>query len=188
MYSNIIMMTSSNGNIFRVTGPLCGEFTGHRWIPLTKASDAGLWCFFDLCLNNRWSKQSWGWWFETPLDPLKRHCNAILPQHYTRGLECVAWWIGYVMPCQMASHCVIFILISIFVMILYLYIGIIVLYAHTSARTLWTCRGWPVPGRCRSRRTNSGPLVIRCDTINGIWNQMMKYYSGVTSSWWWCLC
>ena len=29
-----IMMTSSNGNIFRVTGPLCGEFTSHRWIPL----------------------------------------------------------------------------------------------------------------------------------------------------------
>ena len=26
-------MTSSNGNIFRVTGPLCGEFTGRRWIP-----------------------------------------------------------------------------------------------------------------------------------------------------------
>ena len=24
------MMTSSNGNIFRVTGPLCGAFTGHR--------------------------------------------------------------------------------------------------------------------------------------------------------------
>ena len=38
------MMTSSNGNIFRVTGPLCGEFTGDRWIPLTKASDADLWC------------------------------------------------------------------------------------------------------------------------------------------------
>ena len=39
------MMTSSNGNIFRVTGPLCGEFTGHRWIPRTKASNAELWCF-----------------------------------------------------------------------------------------------------------------------------------------------
>ena len=37
------MMTSSNGNIFRVTGPLCGKFTGHRWIPLTNASDAELW-------------------------------------------------------------------------------------------------------------------------------------------------
>ena len=28
-----------------VTGPLCGEFTGPRWIPRTKASDAELWCF-----------------------------------------------------------------------------------------------------------------------------------------------
>ena len=33
------------GNNFRVTGPLCGEFTGHRCIPLTKACDAELWCF-----------------------------------------------------------------------------------------------------------------------------------------------
>ena len=39
------MMASSTGNIFRVTGPLCGEFTGHRWIPLTYASDAELRCF-----------------------------------------------------------------------------------------------------------------------------------------------
>ena len=29
----IDMMPLSNGNIFRVTGPLCGEFTGPRWIP-----------------------------------------------------------------------------------------------------------------------------------------------------------
>ena len=35
------MMTSSNGDIFRVTGPLCGEW----WIPLTKSSDTELWCF-----------------------------------------------------------------------------------------------------------------------------------------------
>ena len=41
------MMTSSNGNIFCVTGPLWGEFTGLRWIPLTKASDVELWYFFD---------------------------------------------------------------------------------------------------------------------------------------------
>ena len=52
-------MTSSNGNIFRVTGHLCGEFTGPRWIPRTKASDAELWCFFLFCVwindwvNNR---------------------------------------------------------------------------------------------------------------------------------------
>ena len=43
-----VMMTSSTGNVFRVTGPLCGEFTGHQWIPLTKASDAEL-CYFLWC-------------------------------------------------------------------------------------------------------------------------------------------
>ena len=51
-----IMMTSSDGNIFRVTGHLCREFTGHRWIPRTKASDAerSFDVFFDLCPNNIW--------------------------------------------------------------------------------------------------------------------------------------
>ena len=62
--------------IFRVTGHLCGEFTGHRWMPCTKASDAELWCFFYLRLNKRLSKQSWGWWFKTPSSSLWRHCNA----------------------------------------------------------------------------------------------------------------
>ena len=38
-------VTLSNGNIFHVTGPLWGESTGHWWIPLTKTSDAKLWCF-----------------------------------------------------------------------------------------------------------------------------------------------
>ena len=46
------LMTSSNGNIFRVTGHLCGKFTGHRWISHTKASDAELWCLL-------WSAPEW---------------------------------------------------------------------------------------------------------------------------------
>ena len=52
-------MTSSNGKIFRVTGYLCGEFTGHRWLPRKKASDAELWFFSLICVwingweNNR---------------------------------------------------------------------------------------------------------------------------------------
>ena len=69
------MMTSSNGNIFRVTGLLCGEFTGHRWIPRTKASDANFDVFFELRLNKQLSKQSWGWWFETPSCSLWHQCN-----------------------------------------------------------------------------------------------------------------
>ena len=39
-YINVHMVTSSNKSIFRVTGHLCGEFTGPRWIPRTKVSDA----------------------------------------------------------------------------------------------------------------------------------------------------
>ena len=32
--------------------------------------------FFDLPLNERLSKQSWGWWFETASCPSWRHCNG----------------------------------------------------------------------------------------------------------------
>ena len=46
------MVTSSNGNIFRVTGPLCGEFTGEvlSQRPVTRSFDI----FGDLRLNNAW--------------------------------------------------------------------------------------------------------------------------------------
>ena len=72
------MMTSWNGNILCVTGHFCGEFTGHRWIPRTKASDSELWCYvlFYLRLNERLNKQSWGWWFETPSSSIWGHCNG----------------------------------------------------------------------------------------------------------------
>ena len=72
-----VMMMSSNGNIFRVTGPSCREFTGHQWIPHTEASDTELDVFFELCRNNRLSKQSLGRWFETPSHSLWHHCNGI---------------------------------------------------------------------------------------------------------------
>ena len=54
---------------FRVTGPLCGEFPAQ--MPVTRGFDI----FFDLCLNKRFSKQSWGWWFKTPSCSSWRHCN-----------------------------------------------------------------------------------------------------------------
>ena len=38
------MMTSSNWNSFRFIGCLWGESTGDWWIPITKASDVGVWC------------------------------------------------------------------------------------------------------------------------------------------------
>ena len=70
------MMTSSNGNIFRVTGlcagksPVPGEFPAQR--PVTRSFGV----FFDLRLNKRLSKQSWGWWYATPSHSLSwRQCN-----------------------------------------------------------------------------------------------------------------
>ena len=74
-----------NGNIFRVTGHLAGDFTGPRWIPRTEASGAELWFFFDLRLNKRLSKQSWVWWFETISHPLWLHGNVV-------GLLCIMIW------------------------------------------------------------------------------------------------
>ena len=44
-------------------------------IPVTWSFDV----FFDLHLNKRLTKQSWGWWFETLSRPLWRHCNIVEP-------------------------------------------------------------------------------------------------------------
>ena len=54
------MMTSSNENIFRVTGHLCGEFTGPREFPTKGPVTRSIDVFFDLRLNKRLSKQPWG--------------------------------------------------------------------------------------------------------------------------------
>ena len=69
-------MTSSNGNIFYVTSHLCGEFTGVPGeFPAQRPVTRGFDVFFDLRMNKRLSKQSWGWWFETLSHPLWRRCN-----------------------------------------------------------------------------------------------------------------
>ena len=57
---SVILTTSSNGNIFRGTGPLCRQFIGDR--PVTWSFDA----FFYLYTNKMLRAQSWGWY-------LRRH-------------------------------------------------------------------------------------------------------------------
>ena len=69
------MITSSNGNIFHVTGPLCGEFTGPGEFPAQRPMTRSFDVFFHLCLNKRFSKQPQGWWFETPPWSLWLQCN-----------------------------------------------------------------------------------------------------------------
>ena len=74
----ICIMTSSNGNIYRVTGPLCGEFTGLGEFPAQSPVTRNFDVFFDLRPNERLSKQPWGLWFETPSWSLCRHCNDLI--------------------------------------------------------------------------------------------------------------
>ena len=63
-FSSLLALCTGNS-------PVTGEFPTQR--PVTRSFDV----FFDLRLNKRLSKQSWGWWFETPSRPLWRHCNVV---------------------------------------------------------------------------------------------------------------
>ena len=76
----VFMMTSSNGNMFRITGFCAGNspvtagihrFPSHRRV--TRSFDV----FFDLRLNKRLSEQSRRRWVETPSRSLWRHCNVM---------------------------------------------------------------------------------------------------------------
>ena len=97
---NIFMMTSSNEkNSALLTlcagiSPVTGEFPSQR--PVTRSFDV----FFDLRLNKRLSKQSWGWWFGTPSPLSWRHCNvAFQPEHHVRefllytDIPAPSWWL-----------------------------------------------------------------------------------------------
>ena len=64
--------------------PVSGEFPAQR-----RSFDV----FFDLRLNKPLSKQSLGWWFETPSRPLQSHCNVLVA--YIFGLTTTAWWCYY---------------------------------------------------------------------------------------------
>ena len=71
-------MTSSNGTFSALlaicagNSPVPGEFPTQR--PVTRSFGV----YFDLRPNKGLSKQSWGWWFETPSRPLWRHRNGFL--------------------------------------------------------------------------------------------------------------
>ena len=107
----VFMMTSSNGNMFRVNGfcagnspvtvgnsPVTGDFPSHR--PVTRSFDV----FFDLRLNKRLCKQSRRRWFETPSLSLWRHCNvvpnsdpvirAVVGSFGVQRVTVVQFWIG----------------------------------------------------------------------------------------------
>ena len=96
------MLTSTNRNIFRITGLCEGTPLVTCGSPHTKVSDAELWC----CL---WSAPEQtvevvnrdAGWFETPSCSLWRHCNVhwrnqCWPQHHLSQNTCtVNCWCDY---------------------------------------------------------------------------------------------
>ena len=74
-----IYIYTSHGNFFRVTGQLCGEFTGPRWIPRTTASDVELWRFLWSWIN--------GWVNNREAGYLRRHCA-----HYDVAVMIESLW------------------------------------------------------------------------------------------------
>ena len=75
--------------------PVPGEFPAQR--PVARSFDV----FFDLRVNKRLSKQSWGWWFETLARPLWPHRNALFWRNVCWILliwfMCGSWLIGVIM-------------------------------------------------------------------------------------------
>ena len=65
--------------IWAGNSPVPGEFPAQR--PATRRFNV----FFDLRLNKRLSKQSWGWWFETLSRPLWRHSNEMTSWELTQA-------------------------------------------------------------------------------------------------------
>ena len=91
----LYVMTSSNGDIFRVTGPLCGEFTGQRWIPLTgKGQWRGDLMFSLICA---WTN---GWVNNGNAGDLRRH-----RAHYD---VTVMTLVSYDVFCGLSGDCVLY--------------------------------------------------------------------------------
>ena len=165
------MMTSSNGNIFRATCILWGEFTGHRLILLAKSHDAELWRFL-------WSapeqavEQSRRRWSETPSRSLWRHCNALprselMPWEHTHNCfntrNTIAWEIIYC--CFLSNNSLI---ITAPHYIRFRHAALSRYRSHICNPMpwhLWTCHNVPKPGRYRPDATSIGLIPVGSGTL-----------------------
>ena len=75
LFSSLHRLTSKETSKLYITGPLWGESTGDRWIPLTKGQSWGFCFMMSSCTQQRWNK-----------DPI---LNSILTSH------CSSSWVSY---------------------------------------------------------------------------------------------
>ena len=87
------MVTSSNGNTFRITGLLWGESIPYRWIPFTRPVTRSIEIYFVLRLNKRMRKESRHRWIETPWRSLwpQRNCDFHYSSTIQKGSKLRLW-------------------------------------------------------------------------------------------------
>ena len=83
------MTTSSNGNILRVTGLLCGEFTNHRWIPRTKPATRSIDVSLICTWTNSWANNE----DAGDLRRLRAHCDVIVMEISPRSRSRFLWML-----------------------------------------------------------------------------------------------
>ena len=81
-FSTLLVICAGNS-------PVPGEFPAQR--PVTRSFDV----FFDLRLNKRLSKQSWGWWFDSLSRILWRHCNEYDSTCTSTETEILSFWLNF---------------------------------------------------------------------------------------------
>ena len=102
--------------------PVTGEFPAQR--PVMQSFDI----VFDLRLKKKQlNKQSWGWWFETLLRSLRRHCNAF-------GKSAIHVWAWFCCPLFCCGCVLIFHLSNMTTMVYYYIYNSRFLHPHLS---LW---------------------------------------------------
>ena len=94
---NLNLVTSAL-SVISITAHLWGESTGHRWIPLTNASDMGVLMFSLICAwTNGWSN-NWNaselrsHQIEVPSHSLCHHCNGYLSAGQAWGQIHICIW------------------------------------------------------------------------------------------------
>ena len=91
--TSVIMTTSRHEGTFRITGPLWGESTGHRWIPFTKDHQYGdLMCSFWLAWTSCWTNNLVVIW----------NAMTLLWRHSRQWLDWSQWRWGICFLCFLA--------------------------------------------------------------------------------------
>ena len=136
--------------IFRVTGPLCGEFTDHRWIRRIKSSDAEL-CYFLRSASEQTVEQT----IETPAI---WDANALIMTSLQRVSREEGFQLSILSQCGVLipntyAYSYFFKIYSIILVVAYLYI-----------RDVWKCTRH-LPGEIKSAITSSITRLFGCWVI-----------------------